>query len=81
MAPLAARRLAEMVGLGERLVAIELLVAAQAVDLRGADRLGRGTRNAHELIRARIPFTDVGEPIPQDLEPLRDLVRSGTLRG
>ena len=39
MAPLAARRLAEMVSLGERLVAIELVVAARAIDFRA----GAGT--------------------------------------
>src|SRR5207302_8165660 len=40
LAPLAARRLAEMVALGRRLSAIELTVAAQAVDLRGLRPLG-----------------------------------------
>ena len=43
MAPLAARRLAEMVELGERIVAIELAVAAQAVELRRRRALGAGT--------------------------------------
>ena len=41
MAPLAARRVAEMVELGERIVAIELAVGAQAAELRGLRR-GRG---------------------------------------
>ena len=78
MAPLAARRLAEMTSLGERIVAIELLVACQAVDLRGR-RLGVGTERAHTLVRERIPFKREADPIPPSLEPLRDLVRSGAL--
>ena len=78
LAPLAARRLAEMTALGERIVAIELLVACQAIDLRG-NRLGAGTRRAHELVRARVPFKREEDPIPASLEPLRDLVRSGAL--
>jgi histidine ammonia-lyase len=78
MAPLAARRLAEMVSLGERIVAIELLVACQAIDLRG-HRLGSGTRRAHELVRARVPFKREEDPIPASVEPLRELVRSGEL--
>jgi histidine ammonia-lyase len=76
-APLAARRLAEMVKLGERIVAIELVVAAQAVELRDPPALGIGTRRALELVRERVPFTAAGETLPPDLEPVRDLVRSG----
>ncbi|HEX2044452.1 MAG TPA: aromatic amino acid ammonia-lyase, partial [Gaiellaceae bacterium] len=67
MAPLAARRLAEMVALGERLVAIELVVGAQAVDLRRPAALGAGTRRAHELVRERVPFMAEGDPLPADL--------------
>jgi histidine ammonia-lyase len=77
LAPLAARRLAEMVELGERIVSIELVVAAQAVDLRSPPALGAGTRRVLELVRERVPFTPRGAPLPPDLEPVRDLVRSG----
>jgi len=78
MAPLAARRLAEMTSLGDRIVAIELLVACQAIDLRG-NRLGAGTQRAYELVRARLPFKREEDPIPASIEPLRELVRSGEL--
>jgi histidine ammonia-lyase len=81
MAPLAARRLAEMVELGARVMAIELTIAAQAVDLRGRPALGAGTRRAYELVRERVAFTDAGEALPADLEPLVELVQSGLLRG
>jgi histidine ammonia-lyase len=81
LAPLAARRLAEMVELGERIVGIELVVAAQAVELRDPPTLGAGTRRALGLVRERIPFTAAGATLPPDLEPMRDLVRSGLLAG
>jgi histidine ammonia-lyase len=81
MAPLAARRLAEMVELGARVMAIELTIAAQAVDLRGRPRLGAGTRRAYELVRERVSFTDAGEALPADLEPVVELVRSGAMLG
>jgi histidine ammonia-lyase len=77
-APLAARRVAEMVGIGNRVVAIELVLACQATDLRG-DRLGTGTRRAYDLVRGHVAFVDEGDPIPQELEPVVELVRSGTL--
>jgi histidine ammonia-lyase len=81
MAPLAARRLAEMVELGARTLAIGLTIAAQAIDLRGRPELGAGTRRAYELVRERVPFTDAGQALPRDLEPLVELVRDGALGG
>jgi histidine ammonia-lyase len=77
LAPLGARRLAEMVELGERIAAIELVVAAQAIDLRGRPRLGSATGALYRKVRGLIPATARGEPPPQDLEPVRLLVKSG----
>jgi histidine ammonia-lyase len=65
------------VSLGERIVAIELAIAAQAIDARGCPQLGSGTSAAYARVRALIPGTTRGEPPPQDLEPLVELVRSG----
>jgi histidine ammonia-lyase len=79
MAPLAARRLAEMVGLGARVAAIELTIAAQAIDLRRPAHLGAGTSLVFDLIRRKVPFTAAGEALPPDLEPVVELVRSGAL--
>jgi histidine ammonia-lyase len=76
MAPLGARRLREMVELGERIATIGLVVAAQAVDLRGGE-LGQGTRRAREIIREGIAFSGRGDPVPPDLGAVRDAIRSG----
>jgi histidine ammonia-lyase len=75
LAPLSARRLAEMVQLGERVAAIELVVAAQAIDLRGRPQLGRATGALYAKVRELVPATGLGEPPPQDLEPVVRLVR------
>jgi histidine ammonia-lyase len=77
MAPLAARRLAEMVELGERFTAVGFTVAAQAVELRNPPAMGVGTKRALGLVRERIPFMGEGDPLPADLDPLRDLIVSG----
>lgn len=79
MAPLAARRAAEMVGLGERIVAIELAVGAQATDLRGVRR-GRGTEAAVAAVRQVVPFLDTGDSVP-DVEPLVARVHHGDFAG
>jgi histidine ammonia-lyase len=77
MAPLAARRLGEMVELGERVAAIGFTIAAQAIDLRKPSALGTGTKRAYDLVRERVPYMDEGDPLPGDLEPVRDLIVSG----
>jgi histidine ammonia-lyase len=79
MAPLAARRLAEMVSLGESVVAIELVIAAQAVDLRRPARLGAGTAAAHKRVREVVPFLAEGDTLLPDLEPVRELIRRRAL--
>jgi histidine ammonia-lyase len=76
MAPLAARRLAEQVSLGERVAAIELVVAAQAAQLR-ARQLGRGTAIALERVREVVPFLSADREVP-DVEQLAAYVREGS---
>ena len=75
MAPLAARRVDEMVALGGRLVALELAVAAQAAELRG-HRLGTGTAAAVATVREVVPFLADGDVVP-DIEPLVARVAAG----
>ena len=76
-APLGARRLAEMVALGERVVAVELIVGARAAELRTPERLGTGTAEVAALVRAQLSQGAAGDRI--DVEPVVDLVRSGSL--
>lgn len=76
MAPLAARRLAEQVELGDRIAALELTVAAQARELRGLLPTGSGTGRVAHLVRSRIPFLAAGDTV-SDVEPLVELVRGG----
>jgi len=79
MAPLSARRLADMVQLCARVTAIELVVAAQAVDLRALAALGRGTGHAYRLVRELVPFTQAEGTFPADLEPVVELIARGDL--
>jgi histidine ammonia-lyase len=79
MAPLSARRLADMVQLCARVAAIEFVVAAQAIDLRAPGELGLGTGRAYRMIRELVPFTQADGTLPADLEPLVELVTRGTL--
>jgi histidine ammonia-lyase len=79
MAPLSARRLADMIALCARVAAIEFVVAAQAIDLRSPGQLGLGTGRAYRMIRELVPFTQADGTFPADLEPLVELVTGGAL--
>ena len=81
LAGLGARRLADMVDLGRRLVAIELVVGAQAVELRGLVPMGDGTVEVACV-------GPVGRAVPRrrryvvpDVEPLVDLLATSALPG
>ncbi len=73
LAPVAARRLYEMAGQAIRLAAVELVCAAQAIDLRARrDELGRGTAGAYAVVREHVPFIDAGHAPVVSLEPLAE---------
>lgn len=64
----------------ERILAIELFSAAQAIDFRrkalGPEaRLGRGTAPVYDLIRQNVPFLDRDSVMYPHMEKVRQLVR------
>ncbi len=69
MSGLAARRTADLTVLCRSIFAMELLVAAQAVQLRGVAPLGRTTKKLFEFVRRAVPFTGAGQRVPH-VEPL-----------
>jgi histidine ammonia-lyase len=74
MGMLAARHAARVLDNARRLIAIELLCAAQALDLRGIDRAGIGTRAAHAGVRAHAaPLID-DRPLTADVEVMAELI-------
>jgi histidine ammonia-lyase len=68
----------------EHIIAIELLAAAQGVDLRRdqlgqAARLGVGTGAAYKLLREHVPFLEHDAPLAPLIEQARALIVSGAL--
>ncbi len=60
-------------------LAIELLVAAQAIDMRLPVKAGRGVRAAHQLIRTKVPFMDRDRQLHIDIAAVQRLIESGGL--
>jgi histidine ammonia-lyase len=75
-APLVYVKLADQVAALERLVALEMLVAAQAVDLRKPGRLGASSAPLHAAIRGVVPPLEADRECGADVETILALVRA-----
>ena len=76
----AARRLGEMADNAAGIVAIELLAAAQGVDLRAPLKTSAALGEVLAAIRAVVPFYAEDRYFAPDIEAARTLVRSGMFR-
>jgi histidine ammonia-lyase len=85
MATNAARHLREIVWNTTYILAIELVTAAQAIDLRlrnegkGVEILGEGTRRAFQRLREEIPFLETDRILDRNLKRAFTLIQAQTL--
>jgi histidine ammonia-lyase len=79
MAPWAGRKLLEICANTARVLGIELLSAAQAVDCMRPLGTTPELQQVHALLRARVPFCAQDHRLDRDLEALAGIVRSGQL--
>jgi len=77
MGAFAARKVGTIVANTRRVIAIELMCAAQAIDLQERRQLGKGTRRLYELVRRTIPFLSEDRPLSSDIEMIADLIAGG----
>jgi histidine ammonia-lyase len=79
MGPIAARRLLDVVGNLEHVVAIEVLCAAQGIDERAPLTPGKGTFAAWQALRQVVPVLDSDRVLYPDIHAATRLLRSGEL--
>ncbi|MEO9005861.1 MAG: aromatic amino acid lyase, partial [Candidatus Dormibacter sp.] len=79
MGAAAARAARDVLEIAERCCAMHLLGAAQAADIRGADKLGEGTAVIHSRIRKVSAFVARDRPLQADIMAVTELIRSGAL--
>ena len=88
MAPIAARKAAIILANTQKIVAIETLYAAQALELRLRELgqnstpekiLGKGTASAYQKIREYIPFIEKDRPVYRYIENAINLLKKGEL--
>ena len=79
MGTIGARKARDIVANVRRVLATELVCAAQAVDLRGKKKLGLGTETAYSEIRAVVPRMDADREVYADVNSCEDILSDGTL--
>ena len=79
MGTIAARKAQDVLANSRRVVATELLAAAQALDLRGPTRLGLGTTIAREAVRRRVAEVGEDRPLAPDIEALAKALAAGAI--
>ncbi|MEX3957982.1 histidine ammonia-lyase [Trinickia sp. EG282A] len=79
MATFAARKLADIAANTANILAIELLAAAQGIDLRLPHRTSAPLRRVMETLRAAVPHYELDRYFAPDIAAVERLVRDGTI--
>lgn len=83
MGPIAAGHARAIAANTTRILALEAMMAAQAMDFRlKADpqaKMGKGTRAAYELVRERVPYLEKDEFFQPHIQAVEEIVSSGKL--
>ncbi len=74
-----ARKLREAVKNARRVLAIELLCAAQGVDFRRPLRSGPGVEAAHAVVRKRVPHLAEDRALYLDIAAVESLLADGSI--
>lgn len=79
MGTIAARKAREILENARRVLAIELMCACQAIDLRGDKGMGSGTGAAYRCVRNVVPFLTEDRPLYGDINECEQLIIDGAL--
>lgn len=79
MGTISARKCREVVWNAENVIAIELLCAAQALDLFTNRQPGDGTKAAYEVIRSTVPHLEHDRVLSEDVKRVVALIRRGDI--
>ncbi|MFZ5966948.1 MAG: HAL/PAL/TAL family ammonia-lyase [Bacillota bacterium] len=77
--PLIVQKTAKIVDNIRYIFGMEAMHAVQAIDLRKATRLGKGTKAAYDAFRSEIPFLESDRNLTVDIQKAYDIIKSGKL--
>ena len=79
MGTIAARKAGEILENTRRVLAMEILAACQAIDLREEKALGQGTEIVYRIIRENIPALEEDRVMYKDLDRCNEILKSNIL--
>ncbi|MGL6105406.1 histidine ammonia-lyase [Romboutsia sp.] len=79
MGTIAARKAREIMENARKVVAMEILAAAQAIDLRGKKTLGKGTEAAYKVVREHTTFVDKDRIMYLDINICEDIIKKNLI--
>lgn len=79
MGATSALKLRQALDLAYRVIAIELMLAAQGLDFRAPLKPGKGVAEAHAAVRGLVPTLGEDRPPAPDIEALAQALRAGLL--
>ncbi|WP_457552315.1 histidine ammonia-lyase [Desulfobacula sp.] len=79
MGSIAARKCRDIVANTEEVIAIELLCAAQGIDLFTNIKAGNGTLAAYEVIRSRVSYMKEDRILSTDIAKVKELLLEGSI--
>ena len=79
MGTIAARKANEILGNVRKVIAMEILAACQGIDLRDVKRLGKGTNEAHTLVREIVEYYDKDRVMYIDIEKVEELIKTNKI--
>jgi histidine ammonia-lyase len=79
MGATAAQKAMQILENTEYIIAIELLCATQAIEYRGPEKLGKGTKKAYTIIRKTVPALKEDRVLSEDIEKIKNLIKNGKL--
>lgn len=79
MGTIAARKARDIMENARKVIAMEILSATQAIDLRGKKRLGMGTEAAYSVVRKHTSFADKDRIMYIDINTIEDVIKKNLL--
>lgn len=79
MGTIAARKAREILGNARRVLAMELMCACQAIDMRGDKGMGAGTKPAYDTVRTLVTKLEEDRPLYEDINLCESTIIDGSL--